>query len=773
QQVDAEHLSLRLGQINDRDVTYFNGRVIGRTGEWDAELAQAYDRTRVYDIPDNLIRPGSVNIILVHVQRFTGDEIGIARDEVLIGPEHTLRTELFYESFIEILFLAVYFTCGSYFLFLYVRRRVESENLIFGAFVYVMVAYQAIKTQLRWELDIPFVELKRVEYLLLYPCFPLFFYFFRKYFDFPRNRFMRIYDWLMLLPLAVLAGAWSHVLLTDDADNWWWVQRTFSQPTWLAYILGILGMLIYHTIRKERDALIMLIGFGFVFVGVVLDTLSNRGLFILPPVMSYVFGGFIISLALLLANRFVRVNEQVEDLNQNLEKKVTERTQQLNESLSEVRALKEQQDGDYFLTSLLIKPLGGNYFQHTNISVEMLTEQKKRFSFRHWSAEIGGDLNAAYELELRGRKYLAFLNGDAMGKSIQGAGGALVLGTVFKSVITRSQLTGAVQQYYPERWLKECFAELQNVFVSFDGYMLVSAVFGLLDADNGMLYYINAEHPNVILYRQGKAGFLQQGQELRKIGTSIFTGKLRVITDRLRPDDVLISGSDGRDDLQIGVDSRGHRIINEDEYRFVRTVETSRADLPTIWRALQEQGKITDDLALMRIAYREDAAAILDGPSANFDQHLEAARSAMEQKQYDAALTQLEQAGQYNPVARDVLLMRALCERKKKDFEKAARAYEQYLEHFPEDNDALFAAALMYKMSRNMEAAIDHGERLRMRHPDDVKNLVHLADAYRANRNYARAEKILSEALEIQADFPDALKLKEALQAAQQNVENQ
>ena len=34
-----------------------------------------------------------------------------------------------------------------------------------------------------------------------------------------------------------------------------------------------------------------------------------------------------------------------------------ERTRDLNEALVEVRSLKEQQDGDYFLNTLLIDPL--------------------------------------------------------------------------------------------------------------------------------------------------------------------------------------------------------------------------------------------------------------------------------------------------------------------------------------------------------------------------------------------------------------------------------
>ena len=47
---------------------------------------------------------------------------------------------------------------------------------------------------------------------------------------------------------------------------------------------------------------------------------------------------------------------EISDLNVNLEYKVELRTEQLNSSLQKVETLKVQQDGDYYLTSLLLRP---------------------------------------------------------------------------------------------------------------------------------------------------------------------------------------------------------------------------------------------------------------------------------------------------------------------------------------------------------------------------------------------------------------------------------
>jgi serine phosphatase RsbU (regulator of sigma subunit) len=48
--------------------------------------------------------------------------------------------------------------------------------------------------------------------------------------------------------------------------------------------------------------------------------------------------------------------------------------------------------------------------------------------------------------------------------------------------------------------------------------MLASAVIGLVDDESGLLYYINAEHPFVVLYRDGRASFIDKELQLWKLG---------------------------------------------------------------------------------------------------------------------------------------------------------------------------------------------------------------------------------------------------------------
>lgn len=138
-----------------------------------------------------------------------------------------------------------------------------------------------------------------------------------------------------------------------------------------------------------------------------------------------------------------------------------------------LRQAKEQQDGDYFLTSLIVQPLFRNPDSNDSIQTEYFAKQKKTFSFQKKSRDLGGDINIIGKLNFRGNDYTLVVNADAMGKSMQGAGGAIVMGTVVNSILTRNK--GIRIPMHPKEWLIKMFRELQDVFVEFDGSMLILA----------------------------------------------------------------------------------------------------------------------------------------------------------------------------------------------------------------------------------------------------------------------------------------------------------
>lgn len=294
--------------------------------------------------------------------------------------------------------------------------------------------------------------------------------------------------------------------------------------------------------------------------------------------------------------------EKIQEYAEHLEDMVKARTAELRESLEQVQALKNQQDADYYLTTLLVEPLRVNMANNRNVNVQFIVRQKKQFPFRQWTVEIGGDICIAHSVELAGRQFTVFLNGDAMGKSIQGAGGALVLGAVFQSIIERTRMNATVKSLAPADWIKATFLELSRVFLSFDGATYASLVLGAVDEENGKMYHINADHPPLVLFRNGRSEFMDSENRLRKLGFAIPENTVVVRETALVPHDIIIAGSDGRDDLILKSSPDGHE-INEDEGQFLKRVQEANGNLAEILNRILATGQLTDDLSLLRIRF--------------------------------------------------------------------------------------------------------------------------------------------------------------------------
>jgi serine phosphatase RsbU (regulator of sigma subunit) len=256
------------------------------------------------------------------------------------------------------------------------------------------------------------------------------------------------------------------------------------------------------------------------------------------------------------------------------------------------------QQGDYLLMSQLLTPLGASDISLGKLQAHFFAEQKKHYNFKGQSGQIGGDYTLFAPLRFRGSRspWLFFFNGDAMGKSSQGAAGALVCGVTLQSILARAA-GGNPLAAKPEVWLKSVFRELDHIFSMFKGSMSMTAILGLVNSQNGKTLYINAEHPPLLLYRKNKARYIEEKSRLRKLGGASAVTAVRPQLIHLHPGDVLLCGSDGKDDLEIDGS------IDANDERFLRIVEKSRADLRKIETALRSIGRFTDDVSIVRIAF--------------------------------------------------------------------------------------------------------------------------------------------------------------------------
>jgi len=449
---------------------------------------------------------------------------------------------------------------------------------------------------------------------------------------------------------------------------------------------------------------------------------------------------------------------------QELEEKVSERTSELKTTLGEIQELKTHQDGDYFLTSLLIKPLSKNNNKSDRVHVDFIVSQKKKFQFRSYKEEIGGDICVSYNIILRNRPMTVFLNADAMGKSMQGAGGALVLGSVFQSIIQRTKYSHEMQEEYPEKWLKNTFVELHKVFESFKGSMLVSILMGLIDDNTGYMYYVNAEHPYTILYRDGKAGFIETSSLLRKLGTIDMQSSVFVQTFQLKPGDVILSGSDGKDDVFLGVNEEGIRVINEEESWILDKVEKAQGDLKKIYSEITRNGEVTDDLSLVRVEYDSHIADfVIDLDMEEVDDLMLEAKQYTSKKGNKMAIEILERA--YKKSKAHIELNRKLINLylHAGNFRKAAKTAEVFSEIHPEEYEYIYIASFCYKRAALFDKALETAERLKLRFPDMAKNLSNLAEINFYLKDYQRSLEMVRRALKQDPENIRALMIKKKL----------
>lgn len=415
------------------------------------------------------------------------------------------------------------------------------------------------------------------------------------------------------------------------------------------------------------------------------------------------------------------------------------------EKMDVISTLKSQQDGDYFLTSLVLQPLSLNLSKSEIVPVEFFTSQKKKFTFKNWTQEIGGDISVSNVITLKGRRYVVFVNADAMGKSLQGAGGAIVFGAVFHAMIQRTKMLETNQNQYPERWLRNAVIELQKTFESFDGAMMISLVIGLVDEESGLVYYINAEHPFPVLYRDGRASFIDSQIYFRKIGMLEIKSRFFVSLFQLQPGDKLILGSDGREDLMVFDPTIGGKSMVEDENFFLHIVEQGKGELREIVSILKDSGDIIDDLSLVKISF--DPARRENGPG----------NSLRAPSQYSENGTHTN--GYKHAEDLEVLKELVSSSSKNGDIEESIQAAIRLVEIYPGESNYLYFLAKTFNRHRDYKESVEQGERFRYRQPDHVNNLLVLSDSYRRLGNRRRAELLLKEVFSFEPQNQTAINL--------------
>jgi serine phosphatase RsbU (regulator of sigma subunit) len=714
-------------------------------------------RGKLIDFPASLLKENNRLVIRVSGdKRYWGTGLHLSPGYV-IGYFEKLQVEK--SEIVIFMLITMYLLVGLYHIMLFVRRPKERYNLYFGIFGILIFIYFITRTDYIFNVIHDAEIIMRVEHMALFPPAAILIAFIETLF-FEKESIISKVTAVIVSILTILV-IFVPILIID-----------IVLQIWQGMTMILIFIVFYYVIKalrqKRKEARFLVLGIIVLILTITFDILDSRFFYTGYAFTKYGLFTLIMGIAAILANRFVRVYNEAEDLNVNLETKVKERTMELKLTLEEVQELKEQQDGDYYLTSLLMEPLSYNNAQSSSIVIEDLTVQKKKFSYRNKEVSIGGDLSVATKIRLHHRDYIAFINSDAMGKSIQGAGGALVTGVIYNSYINRLKESLDDRSSYPELWLRDCYLDLQNVFSSFNGQMLTSCIMGLVDEATGFMYYVNAEHPYAVLFRNGSASFLEGQKQMRKIGMAD-TEDLIISTFQLHPGDKIIIGSDGKDDIVTGYEE-GARVINEDEKKFLAYVEESVGKLPDIKEKIEQSGEIMDDLSLLSIGFmplgepKKFQFLLPEKLPPEITDCIDKAHDAISNNQEAEALSLLKVArdmSQSNPhVLKEIVRVYI----RQGKYVAAADVSLQFSDIAPWDRDLLYLASYANKLAGNLQTAIESGLRYYLRHKYNIKNLLNLADIYRLRENKERAMFFLGRATEFEPQNQQVKKLMEALQ---------
>ncbi len=220
-----------------------------------------------------------------------------------------------------------YLLVGLYHLLLYVQRRQDGHNLLFGLACVLLAAYWVHSTPMREIIPIEWSQLRaRIEFVTLYLTCAIMMAFINYFVD------RRVHPLIYGFGLLWLAAA-AATLLAPPGPAVARILRYWQYSALVAMVVSVVYLAL-RVVRHNRNARRIAAGISALVIVAAHDVLAAMGFLNTPPVARYFFLVLVFSMAALLARRFVQVHNASELLNAELTRK--------NEQLSRLDKLKDE-----------------------------------------------------------------------------------------------------------------------------------------------------------------------------------------------------------------------------------------------------------------------------------------------------------------------------------------------------------------------------------------------------------------------------------------------
>jgi sigma-B regulation protein RsbU (phosphoserine phosphatase) len=529
-------LGVLLGRIMIADETYFNGELIGSTGQFPPNFFSEWNKYRLYMLPKSLLKVNEKNILLIKV--YVNHEGSIAGKNI-IGNFKELEKKYDYLDFIDSRINAIisflFLLVGCYYILMYALRKKDIENLYFGltciAFSFYLLNFFITRLPGFHYNLLPYLLLQKIIFILIFIIAYLLSRFLTRYLAISDNKIIKY--------VLIISTIIPSVILLLARDYPTFLNLRYKVILFIIIpAVYIISITVIALKQKKKEAKILMIGSIPFYFCAFWDIIVHNILKIDEAIylMGFGFPSFLISVAAILAVQTVQYHNEVEELNITLEKKVEERTQQLYEANLELKLaleqIREQQEIAH-----------RDMIMAVNVQRSIIPQKApivNNYDIGLYAQAMSGVSGDFYDFYIQGTTLAGVGLFDVSGHGI--ASGLLTI--MSKSIVFRhfEILSSVHLGKVLESINQELIQELENV----DNYLTGI----LLRFNDDKVEYVNAAHTDLLLKRKEANNVIVCAHKEKDI-KGMFLGKSALqniytpLQFSMKPGDMLLLYSDG------------------------------------------------------------------------------------------------------------------------------------------------------------------------------------------------------------------------------------
>ncbi|MET1257289.1 GGDEF domain-containing protein [Aliikangiella maris] len=181
-QLKGRPLGLLLAHIDDTDKVYLNNQLIGSTGQFPPQFESGYRLSRLYIIPEEMIKFNHFNQI--KIQTFSSrNQTGIQFEAPILGDFLTFQHSLYQQNYFYIIFAAILLMLVIFPVFYFVMVKGNQETIYFLLFLVGFAIVTLCRSHLPTELGLNLSSAYKIESFMLMQAMISMSIFIFKFFD--------------------------------------------------------------------------------------------------------------------------------------------------------------------------------------------------------------------------------------------------------------------------------------------------------------------------------------------------------------------------------------------------------------------------------------------------------------------------------------------------------------------------------------------------------------------------------------------------------------